>query len=117
MTAQSGTSAPSPGAPKPGPPRPARQWFQERPSPYPWEQDALDHVRALMPKAEPFRGWATFSFTAMSGRVNECDLLIAVPAGLFLVEIKGHPGQLRNTGSTWNFQGPDRMRTINNPCT
>ncbi|MFD5237334.1 BREX system serine/threonine kinase PglW [Streptomyces tendae] len=115
MTAQSGTSASRPGAPKPGPPRPARQWFQERPSPYPWEQDALDHVRALMPQAEPFRAWATFSFTAMSGRVNECDLLIAVPAGLFLVEIKGHPGQLRNTGSTWNFQGPDRMRTINNP--
>ncbi|MHC0429476.1 BREX system serine/threonine kinase PglW [Streptomyces sp. O3] len=115
MTAQSGASAPRPGAPKPGPPRPARQWFQERPSPFPWEQDALDHVRGLMPQAEPYRAWATFSFTAMSGRVNECDLLIAVPAGLFLVEIKGHPGQLRNTGSTWNFQGPDRMRTINNP--
>jgi hypothetical protein len=50
-----------------------------------------------MPQAEPFRAWATFSFTAMSGRVNECDLLVAVPAGLFLIEIKGHPGQLRNT--------------------
>lgn len=68
-----------------------------------------------MPRAEPYRAWATFSFTAMSGRVNECDLLIAVPAGLFLVEIKGHPGVLRNAGSTWNFRGPDRTRTINNP--
>lgn len=115
MAAQGGASAPGPGAPKPGPPRPARQWFQERTSPYPWEQEALDHVRRLMPQAEPYRAWATFSFTAMSGRVNECDLLVAVPAGLFLIEIKGHPGQLRNNGSTWSFRGPDRTRTIDNP--
>ncbi|MFF3140931.1 BREX system serine/threonine kinase PglW [Streptomyces sp. NPDC057927] len=125
MAATGGTSAPKPGAPepgtsgpqapKPGPPRPAQQWFQDRPSPYPWEQDALDHVRHLMPHAEPYRAWSTFSFTAQSGRVNECDLLIAVPAGLFLVEIKSHPGQLDNIGSTWNFRGKDRTRTINNP--
>lgn len=113
MTAVGGT--PASGVPKPGPVRPPRQWSQERVSPYPWEQEALDHVRQLMPYAEPYRAWATFSFTAQSGRVNECDLLIAVPAGLFLVEIKSHPGELRNSGSTWNFRGQDRTRTITNP--
>jgi hypothetical protein len=52
------------GAPAPKPRPPQRQrWFQERPSPYPWEQDGLDHVRKLMPNAEPYRAWATFSFT------------------------------------------------------
>ncbi|MEV7596630.1 BREX system serine/threonine kinase PglW [Kitasatospora sp. NPDC089797] len=101
--------------PKPGPQRPALQWIQEQPSPYAHEQDALDHIRRLMPPAEPFRAWATFSFTARSGRVNECDLLIAVPAGLYLVEVKSHPGRLENIGSTWNFLGADRMRTIDNP--
>ncbi|WP_130797210.1 BREX system serine/threonine kinase PglW [Streptomyces otsuchiensis] len=101
--------------PKPGPGKPVQQWFQERPSPYPWEQDALDHVRRLMPAADPYRAWATFSFTARSGRVNECDLLVAVPAGLFLVEIKSHPGELHNKGQTWNFRGKDRVRTIKNP--
>ncbi|MBT2488656.1 BREX system serine/threonine kinase PglW [Streptomyces sp. ISL-96] len=110
------TAAGRPSAPKPGPPpRPEHQWNQERPSPYAWEQDALDHVRRLMPTAEPYRAWATFSFTAQSGRINECDLLIAVPAGLYLVEIKSHPGRLENSGSTWNFHGPDRTRTIRNP--
>ncbi|MGV4885612.1 BREX system serine/threonine kinase PglW [Streptomyces viridosporus] len=109
------TAAGSRPVPKPGPPRPAQQWFQERPSPFPWEQDALDHVRRLMPSVEPYRAWATFSFTAQSGRINECDLLIAVPAGLYLVEIKSHPGRLENSGSTWNFHGTDRTRTINNP--
>jgi hypothetical protein len=61
-----------------------QRWFQERTSEYPWEQDGLDHVRRLMPNAEPYRAWATFSFTAASGRINECDLLIAVPGGLYL---------------------------------
>ncbi|MFC4035535.1 BREX system serine/threonine kinase PglW [Streptomyces polygonati] len=111
MTAVGGRPAPKPGPPR----RPQDQWNQERPSPYPWEQDALDHVRGLMPTAEPYRAWATFSFTAQSGRINECDLLIAVPAGLYLVEIKSHPGRLENRGSTWNFHGPDRTRTITNP--
>lgn len=68
-----------------------------------------------MPKNEPFRAWATFSFTAQSGRVNECDLFIATPGGLYLVELKGHPGKVVNSGSTWRFRGPDRVRTIRNP--
>ncbi|GGP84815.1 hypothetical protein GCM10010266_03660 [Streptomyces griseomycini] len=50
------TAAGSRPVPRPGPPRPAQQWFQERPSPFPWEQDALDHVRRLMPSDEPAAG-------------------------------------------------------------
>lgn len=91
------TAAGGKPVPKPGPPKPVQQWFQDRPSPYAWEQEALDHVRRLLPAAEPYRAWATFSFTAHSGRINECDLLVAVPAGLFLIEIKSHPGELHNS--------------------
>jgi serine/threonine protein kinase len=106
-----------PAAPKPGPPPRLKRWFQERPSEYPWEQDGLDHVRRLMPHAEPYRAWATFSFTAASGRINECDLLIAVPGGLYLVELKGHPGRVVNIGETWSFyrDGSTRERTLRNP--
>lgn len=70
-----------------------------------------------MPQVEPYRAWATFSFTAASGRVNECDLLIAVPAGLYLVELKGHPGRVVNNGETWSFGEPHihRLRTLRNP--
>lgn len=104
-----------PSAPKPGPPQHQR-WFQERPSSYPWEQDGLDHVRKLMPNAEPYRAWATFSFTG-SNRINECDLFIAVPAGLFLVELKGHPGRVVNNNDTWIFRqdGTSGVRTLRNP--
>ncbi|ONI70889.1 serine/threonine protein kinase [Actinosynnema sp. ALI-1.44] len=103
--------------PKPGPPPTVKRWFQERPSPFPWEQDGLDHVKRLMPQAEPYRAWATFSFTASSGRVNECDLLIAVPRGLYLVELKGHPGRVVGNSDTWRFHDntSSRTRTLRNP--
>lgn len=103
--------------PKPGPPSAVRRWFQERPSEYPWEQQGLDHIREQMPKVEPYRAWATFSFTGNSGRINECDLFIAVPAGLFLIELKGHPGVAVNNGDTWSFRNPEtsRILTLRNP--
>ena len=91
------------------------RWNQAGPSEFPWEQDALDHVRNLMPDTEPYRAWAIFSFTAATGHVREVDLLIAVPAGLFLIEIKSHPGRLTNQGGTWLFRAPDQTRTIANP--
>ncbi|WP_323178026.1 NERD domain-containing protein [Streptomyces sp. NBC_00338] len=107
------TAAGTPSAPKPGPPRKER-WFQSRRSTFSWGQEGLDHVRQLMPAAEPYRAWATFSFTAASGRTNECDLFIAVPGGLYLLELKGHPGRVVNHGDTWQFHD-DRVRTLKNP--
>ncbi|MFJ3673553.1 BREX system serine/threonine kinase PglW [Streptomyces sp. NPDC090106] len=104
-----------PATPKPGQHQPKR-WYQTRPSPFPWEQAALDHIKQRMPITAPHYSWSTFSFTAMSGRINECDLLIAVPRGLYLVELKGHPGRVANSGDTWSFHAPDgRIRTIRNP--
>ncbi|MFB7554491.1 BREX system serine/threonine kinase PglW [Streptomyces brevispora] len=100
--------------PKPGPPPRRERWFQPRRSGYQWEQEGLDHVRQLMPQVEPYRAWATFQFTGASGRVNECDLLIAVPGGLYLLELKGHPGRVVNHGDTWQFHD-DRVRTLKNP--
>ncbi|MEV7772730.1 BREX system serine/threonine kinase PglW [Kitasatospora sp. NPDC086791] len=108
------TSAARPSAPKPGPPPRRERWFQSRRSGFQWEQEGLDHVRQLMPQAEPYRAWAGFQFTGPSGRVNECDVLIAVPGGLYLLELKGHPGRLVNHGDTWQFHA-DRVRTLKNP--
>lgn len=103
-----------PAAPKPTAPVTRERWFQPRKSGFRWEQEGLDHLRALMPRTEPFRAWATFQFTGPSGRINECDVLIAVPGGLYLLELKGHPGRVVNHGDTWQFHG-DRVRTIRNP--
>ncbi|HET9379990.1 MAG TPA: BREX system serine/threonine kinase PglW, partial [Streptomyces sp.] len=104
-----------PAAPKPAAPASRERWFQPRRSGFRWEQDGLDHLRGLMPGTEPHRAWATFQFTGASGRINECDVLIAVPGGVYLLELKGHPGRVVNHGDTWQFHGADRVRTLRNP--
>lgn len=92
----------------------AQRW-QGQKSSFPWEQEALDHIKAQMPQAEPYRAWQTLTFTAASGHVREVDLLIATPRGLFLVEIKSQPGTATNNGGTWLFKDGDKLRTIENP--
>jgi serine/threonine protein kinase len=91
-----------------------QRWHGQK-SAFSWEQAALDHIRAQMPEAEPYRAWQTFTFTATSGHVREVDLFIATPGGLFLVEIKSHPGRATNNGSTWLFRDGNVTRTIENP--
>lgn len=90
------------------------RWWAPK-SGYRWEQEALDYLRAKMAECgDPYHAWQTFTFTARSGQVRECDLLMATPSGLYLVEIKSHPGRATNDGSVWTFRG-DRTRTIDNP--
>ena len=91
------------------------QRWQGQHSAFSWEQSALDHIKGYMPEAEPYRAWQTFTFTAASGHVREVDLFIATPGGLFLVEIKSHPGIATNNGSTWQFRDGDTTRTVENP--
>jgi serine/threonine protein kinase len=90
------------------------RWQGQRSS-FPWEQEALDYIKGQMPETEPYRARQTFTFTARSGHVREVDLLIATPGGLFLVEIKSHPGIATNNGSTWMFRDAGIQRTIENP--
>lgn len=91
------------------------QRWQGQKSAFSWEQAALDHIRAQMPETEPYRAWQTFTFTTDRGHVREVDLFIATPSGLFLVEIKSHPGRAVNHGSTWLFRDSSGNRTIENP--
>jgi serine/threonine protein kinase len=93
---------------------PGQRW-QGPKSDYPWEQQALDFIKAKLPDAEPYRAWQTFTFTTNHGHVREVDLLIATPGGLFLVEIKSHPGRAANNGSAWVFREDGKTRTIENP--
>jgi serine/threonine protein kinase len=87
-------------------------WEGER-SKFPWEQEGLDHIKnALDALPIPYYARQCFSFTGPNGAVRECDLLIAVPAGFFLLELKAHRGKARNSGQTWSFDGDG---TISNP--
>ncbi len=91
----------------------SHRWWGPK-SDFPWEEDALRYICGKMPEADPYRAWHTFTFTARTGHVRELDLFMAAPGGLFLVEIKSHPGMAANNGSTWIFRD-ERTRTVENP--
>ncbi len=88
------------------------RWHQITPSEFPWEQEALDHVRELLPDREPFQAWTNFEFIS-NGRVYEVDLLVVTPKGFFLVEIKSWRGPIEDNGGSqiWRSEG----RTDDNP--
>ena len=69
-------------------------WKQITPSDFAWEREALEFLRAQLPDHEPYRAWANFEFIAQDGSINEVDLLVLTPKGLFFVEIKSHPGEI-----------------------
>ncbi|MBO8201321.1 NERD domain-containing protein [Streptomyces smyrnaeus] len=60
----------------------------------PWanhERRGLETIRAKLPYADPWRAWSNFTFTANSGYVYEVDLLVVLPNGAGVIELKdGH---------------------------
>lgn len=80
------------------------------------EREALEAVRRRLPDHEPWRAWSNVEFLAEDGSVNEVDLVVVSPRGLWLVEIKSWPGVLSGDGQTWRHRWPDgRARTLEHP--
>ena len=95
----------------------SNRWWG-KPSEFPWEQAALEHIRKRFPTSGNYWAWAGFTFTARNQRIRECDLFAVTPTGAYLVEIKSHPGKATNHGSDWTFTEPGpngARRTITNP--
>jgi serine/threonine protein kinase len=93
----------------------SKNWITAAESRYPWERDALDFVRGQFPAHEPYRAWSNFEFIADDGSVNEVDLLVFTPQGLFLIEIKSRPGRLFGDAGTWTWETGGRLITTDNP--
>jgi serine/threonine protein kinase len=91
------------------------RWKSITPSAYRWEQDALTFVRERLPDLDPYRVWSNFEFIADDGTINEVDLLVLSPVGLFLVEIKSWPGMLRGDLMTWVIEHDGRAHPHDNP--
>lgn len=93
----------------------SNRWWG-KPSEFPWEQAALEHIRERFPTTGNYRAWAGFTFTARNQRIRECDLFAVTPTGAYLVEIKSHPGKATNRGSDWTFTDRHgQRRTISSP--
>ena len=88
-----------------------------RPTPYPWEREALDLVYGGISDIDPYQAWELHELhDPTSGRLYEVDLLFLSRVGLFLVEIKSHPGILSGDIVDWTFREPGgRRRSIECP--
>lgn len=88
-----------------------------RPTPFPWERKALDQLYELLSDNDPHQAWELHElYDPSSGRLYELDLLLLSRVGLFLVEIKSHPGVLSGDIVDWTFTEPDgRQRRLGCP--
>lgn len=83
---------------------------------FPWEQEALDFVHERFPAGADYLAWSNFEFIAADHSINEVDLMIASPWGVFLVEIKSRPGRLMGDNASWTWIDPEgRRRVEDNP--
>ncbi|MEY5015209.1 MAG: Serine/threonine-protein kinase PknA [Verrucomicrobiota bacterium] len=91
-------------------------WNAVTDSLFPWEDDALRFIRDQFPTGNEFHAWSNFEFIASDGSINEVDLLVASPWGIFLVEIKSRPGRITGDQSFWTWTTPEgRRHTVDNP--
>ncbi len=91
------------------------RWTTVAESEFPWEREALDWLREQLPDSDPWHAWSNFEFIDDDGKVNEVDLLVLAPGGLFLVEIKSRPGVLTGDTRTWTWLTDGREYSYDNP--
>ena len=80
-----------------------KNWVTVARSKFPWEQEALDFIYERFPAQDNYRAWSNFEFIADDGSINEVDLLIACPNGVFLIEIKSKPGTVSGDAMNWTW--------------
>lgn len=91
------------------------RWTTVAESEFAWEREALDWLREKLPDTDPWLAWSNFEFIDDEGKINEVDLLVLAPGGLFLVEIKSRPGVLTGDAHTWTWVTDGREFTDDNP--
>ena len=87
-------------------------WKSITTSDYAWEQEALEFAKQALPDHDPYRAWANFEFIAQDGSINEIDLMVLTPKGLFLIEIKSYPGAISGNAGTWTWESPEGRHVI-----
>jgi serine/threonine protein kinase len=91
------------------------RWRRITPSQFQWETEALEYLRARLPDTDPIQAWSNFEFVS-GGAISEVDLLVATRKGMFLIEIKSHPGKITGGQGQWTWHRPDGSRgTFDNP--
>lgn len=81
------------------------RWIEVSPSAFAHETEGLRRVRNLLPDEPGYRAWSNFEFRDGNGIWSEVDLLLLLPSGMHLVELKYYSGTIRGNDSTWIRHG------------
>ena len=77
-------------------------------SPYAHEIEGVELVREALPNNDPYHAWALFELPdPKTGRLLEVDVLVMGYGGLYLLELKAHPGRISGDATDWYWQPPD----------
>jgi hypothetical protein len=92
------------------------RWREINASAWEHERAGLGQIRDLLPDAEPYQAWANVEFLGTDGSVNEVDLLVLTPSGLYLLELKHWQGEISGAGIQWERRMPNgKTRVVDNP--
>lgn len=92
-----------------------KHWKSISASRFPWEQEALDFIHAGFPAQDNYVAWSNFEFIADDGSINEVDLLVACPQGIFLTEIKSKPGIVSGDANHWIWEHDGKRHSNESP--
>ena len=79
----------------------------------PAEAEALAALRELLPDDAVTHAWSNLTFTDLSGRTGEIDLLLLTRVGFFVLELKGWHGTIAGTQQNWAVTGASGQHTRN----
>src|SRR5262245_51272724 len=68
------------------------RWREIHASEYGHERAGLQQIKSLLPDGDPYHAWANVEFQGADGTVNEVDLLVLLPQGLYILELKHWQG-------------------------
>lgn len=91
-----------------------RNWHPLADPATPAEAEALNTVRSLIPDDAMWHAWSNLSFPDRSGHINEIDVMLLAPRGLFLIELKGWHGDVTGRINKWSVRprgGREDVRT------
>ncbi len=72
---------------------------------------SLAVLKNLLPDDAVTHAWSNLTFTDLSGRTGEIDLLLLTRVGFFVVELKGWHGTIAGTQQTWDVTGASGQHT------
>ena len=84
---------------------------------FPWEAAAIKAIIEILPDTDPHQVWPLQELhESHSGRLYELDMVVLTRVGLFVIEIKSHPGALKGSLRHWVVEEKSgRRRSLDNP--